>query len=110
ERGDALLVSAGLLPLLPYYVDPESSAEVQSAYEVNLRGLRFALLFDRGTLTVAPPGAARPDCRIAADPVAFMLVSYGRISPVKPALTGKLLAYGRKPWLGLRLTSLLKNP
>ncbi|MGH2735734.1 MAG: maleylpyruvate isomerase N-terminal domain-containing protein, partial [Actinomycetota bacterium] len=48
ERGDALLVSAGHLPLLPHYVDPESSAEVRLAYEDNLRGLRFALLFDRG--------------------------------------------------------------
>jgi hypothetical protein len=29
---------------------------------------------------------------------------------VVPVLTGKLLAWGRKPWLGVRLTSYLVTP
>ena len=50
------------------------------------------------------------DCHVSADPVALLLVSYGRQSQWVPALTGKLLAWGRKPWLGLRLTRYLVTP
>jgi hypothetical protein len=39
-----------------------------------------------------------------------MLVGYGRISQWGPMGRGKLLAYGRKPWLALKLSKLLRNP
>ena len=50
------------------------------------------------------------DCHVSADPVALLLVSYGRRSQWVPVLTGKLLAWGRKPWLGLRLVRYLVTP
>jgi hypothetical protein len=31
-------------------------------------------------------------------------------TPLLPALTGKVVAYGRKPWLGLKLAGWLNNP
>jgi hypothetical protein len=42
--------------------------------------------------------------------VALLLVSYGRISQWRPALTGKMVAWGRRPWLGLFLTHYLVRP
>jgi hypothetical protein len=49
-------------------------------------------------------------CRISADPAAHLLVTYGRAGPLGPALRGKITAGGRKPWLGLRLPRLFRQP
>ena len=46
----------------------------------------------------------------SAEPVALLLVAYGRRSQWGPVLTGKLVAWGRKPWAGLRLTRYLVTP
>ena len=47
-----------------------------------------------------PSGAA---AHLIADPATFVMLSLGRVSQVKAALTGKVIAYGRKPWLLARL-------
>ena len=49
-------------------------------------------------------------CRISADPGTYMLVTYGRSGAVIPVLTGKITASGRRPWLGLKLPLLFRNP
>ena len=46
--------------------------------------------------------ARKADCRISADPVAFLLTGAERESQWKALLTERMLAYGRKPWLALR--------
>ena len=114
DADSARTATLGLVPLLPHYVDREATADVRARVLLSLRGghggrARFVLAVDRGTLTVEDPGGL-VDCRISADPSAFMLVSYGRLSPLRPALTGKIVAYGRKPWLGLKLSGWLTNP
>jgi hypothetical protein len=65
---------------------------------------------DRGRLAVQPPDGQRVDCRISADPAAHLLVTYGRSGPLGPALRGKITTGGRKPWLGLRLPRLFRQP
>ena len=50
------------------------------------------------------------DCHVSADPVALLLVAYGRRSQWVPILTGRLVAWGRKPWLGVRLVRYLVAP
>ena len=50
------------------------------------------------------------DCHISADPVAFLIVAYGRGSQWPPVLGGKITAWGRKPWRAFGLTRLLMNP
>jgi hypothetical protein len=46
---------------------------------------------------------------ISADPATFMLMSYDRIGPVLPALSGKVLVWGRRPWLATRLGGVFKT-
>ena len=41
---------------------------------------------------------------------AFLLVAWGRISQWGAIPKGQLLAWGRKPWLGVQLRSWLRNP
>jgi putative sterol carrier protein len=67
-------------------------------------------VFDGGTLRIEEPTDAPVDTHISADPPTLLLMGYGRIGPVKPALTGKLFAWGRKPWLGMKMATLIRNP
>jgi hypothetical protein len=57
-------------------------------------------------VTFSPGPAPNADCRISADPVAFLLTGADRESQWKAVLTGKMLAFGRKPWLALRFKKL----
>jgi hypothetical protein len=50
------------------------------------------------------------DCRISADPVAFLLVAYGRQAQWRPVLLGRMTAWGRRPWRAFALKRLLVNP
>jgi uncharacterized protein (TIGR03083 family) len=107
---DARLLLAAALPMLPLLVDPAATAGVRARYDLRVRGgTRIGLVIRDGQLSV-DAGDGRVDCHVSADPVALVLVSYGRQSQWVPALTGKLLAWGRKPWLGLRLTHYLVAP
>jgi uncharacterized protein (TIGR03083 family) len=70
--------------------------------QLDLRGgPSLAFRFAGGALTVTPGPAARPDCRISADPVALLLIAYGRDGQWRHILAGRLLARGRKLWLAL---------
>ena len=84
---------------------------VTAAYAIQVRGgPEFVARFRDGDLIIEPADSRPVDCHILADPVAFLLVSYGRIGQWGPMLQGKLLAWGWKPWLGLKFKSLLRNP
>jgi uncharacterized protein (TIGR03083 family) len=111
-RVEANLVAAGALAILPQFVDLAAARGGSVAYELRLRGgPRVVLRISDGTLGVEPgtPGVA-VDCRISADPAAFLLVAYGRVGQWRPIVRGQLLAWGRRPWAALRLTSYVRNP
>jgi uncharacterized protein (TIGR03083 family) len=110
--GDARLILYGLTDLLPYAVDQEAARGFTGTYELRIRGgASFLLRFEDGHLTVSGsrPGDAA-DCRFSVEPVSFLMLGYGRISQVRPALTGKVLAWGRKPWLAAKFTQVLHPP
>jgi uncharacterized protein (TIGR03083 family) len=110
EPGDARLVLASALPLLPLLVDPVTTAHAHATYDLRVRGgTRVGLAIEDGALRVGAPDAP-VDCHVSADPVALLLVAYGRTSQWGPIFTGKLVAWGRKPWLGPKLVSYLVAP
>lgn len=87
------------------------AARVRATYDVRLRGGdSFYFIFNDGGLTVEEPSSRTVDCHISADPVAMLLVAFARQSQWTAIATGKLLAWGRKPWLGPQLRGLLRNP
>jgi len=107
---DARLVLAAVLPLLPLLINPVTTAHVRATYDLRVRGgTRIAIIVDGGSLTIARSLAA-VDCHVSADPVALLFVAYGRRTQWVPILTGRLVAWGRKPWLGTRLTRYLVTP
>jgi len=113
-RGDeANIVARGVLPVLPMVVARSAAAGASVSYELSLRGggPRVLIRVHEGDLTVEPlTGKAPVDCRVSADPAAFLLVAYGRVGQWGPVLRGQLFAWGRRPWAAIRLSSFTRNP
>lgn len=107
---DAHLVLYGVQSMLPLVADPAAVAGLTARFHVRLRGGdRFAVDVTDGKVRVGPV-AGRADCSLAADPVAFLLVGYGRMPQWRAIRVGKLMTWGRRPWLGLRFKGLFSNP
>jgi uncharacterized protein (TIGR03083 family) len=109
DAGDARLVIPGVVDLLPAYLNREAARGLRVRYELRLGDLRYLLTVDDGTASVGP-ATGSADCVITGDPVAFLLVGYGRISQWGPMLRGQLRAGGRKPWLGFKFGRLTVSP
>ncbi len=62
-----------------------------------------------GTGVVTEAGE-KADSVITADPVAFLLIGFGRVPQLPQILRGKLRAGGRKPWLAAEFGTLLAAP
>jgi hypothetical protein len=116
DRAHAALVLRGFMfPVLAALggamVDQERAAGVTATYHVRLRGGGAVYLrFDEGDLAVSDTAPGPVDCHLLVDPMAFLMVAWARTGQWSPIVRGKLVAYGRKPWLGLRLRSLIRNP
>ncbi len=92
-------------------VDQKAGAGVRATYDIRIReGGRYRFTFDDGALTIEGGSSDRVDCHISADAVAFLLVAWGRQSQWEAIAKGKIMAWGRKPWLGPKFRSLLRNP
>jgi hypothetical protein len=110
DAAQCVLMIDGLLPALPFYVKPEAVAGMKATYDLKLRGgPRLYFTIRDGTLTIDQASPGPIDCHISADPVAYVLVGYGRIGQLGPILSGKLVAWGRKPWLALRFATLFHS-
>lgn len=92
-------------------VNAEQVAGLRATYDLRIRGGdRFHFIFQDGALHIDDPRPRRVDCHISADPVALLMVLWNRQSPWSVIAGGKLLAWGRKPWWGPRLKTLIRNP
>jgi putative sterol carrier protein len=92
-------------------VNDAKAAGVQATYDLRIRGGdRFHFVFDNGSVRVEEPSSRRVDCHVSADPVAFLMVVWARQSHWTAIATGKLIAWGRKPWLGPQFRALMRNP
>jgi uncharacterized protein (TIGR03083 family) len=107
---EARLVQAAMLPRIALLLDRRATARIRASYDVHVRGgTRVTVRIDHGQAIVEGPGGT-VDCHVSADPVSLLLIAYGRRSQWGPVLAGKVAAWGRKPWLGLRLTHYLVPP
>ncbi|CAN5663747.1 maleylpyruvate isomerase family mycothiol-dependent enzyme [soil metagenome] len=108
---EARVLFEGLTPVLPFYVDERAAAGLTATIEIQLRGgPRAHLMFEDGSLVVDGPKQRRVHLFVSAEPVTLLLVAYGRVSAVAGLRRGRLLAWGRRPWLALSLPKLLRAP
>ncbi|WP_267889563.1 maleylpyruvate isomerase N-terminal domain-containing protein [Streptomyces sp. NRRL F-6492] len=112
-QDEARLVLGQSMPtMMTAALDPVEARGVSIAFDLAIKGgPRLAVVFGDGTVTVtrdAPPRAY--DCRIVADPVTFLLVSFRRTPIWKAVASGRMRAGGRRPWLATRLGRLVAAP
>jgi uncharacterized protein (TIGR03083 family) len=111
EACDARLVLSAAAAMLPLFVDANKARGVTASYKIHIRGgPSLVVRIVEGTARVEPSSSSPVDCHLSVDPLAFLLVGYGRIGQWGPIAKGQLVAWGRKPWLGLKFKNLFLNP
>ncbi len=100
----------------PHILEPATTQDLRARVQVRLRGYATTTYaFDSSSLTVSRHSVsrdsdARPDVVMSVEPVAFVQVAYRRSGLMRPILTGKALAWGRRPWLALEFPGFFQNP
>jgi hypothetical protein len=112
----AMAILGFLFPALSV-VDPrfpvvqERAAGVRARFDIRVRGAgRVHLVLDDGAASVEAASDRRVDCHLSGEPAALFLLIWSRRSQWHGALRGQLLVWGRRPWLGMRLPQMLRNP
>lgn len=106
-RPDAILVLQASITMVAEVVDPEATTGMHATFELRLRGgSRHRVRVDNGRVSL--DDAEGPvDCWINVDPVASLLLAYGRIGQWGQILRGRLIVGGRKPWLATKFARML---
>jgi hypothetical protein len=113
EPAHARLILVGAATaMLPLYVNADAARSVHATYEVRLRGGdRFVTVVDGPVVTMEPAPTDRGvDVHISLDPVAMLMVGYGRKGMWGEIAKGKMLAWGRRPWLAFGFPGLFHHP
>jgi uncharacterized protein (TIGR03083 family) len=111
DPADVELVVEGVERVLPGWVDPERARRLTATYALRLRGQGTTHLwsFRDGRLQVGQDGR-RPDVTISAHPAALLLVLYKRRPQWRAIARGRMLAWGRRPWLAFSLGGRFHQP
>jgi hypothetical protein len=108
---DATLILEAFRAMFPLAVNPATAGHLTAAYELRVGpGVRFVVRLTDGRATVEESVGQAVACRVAADPVALLLVGYGRMTQWPAIARGRLVAWGRRPWLGPRFPGLFYTP
>lgn len=107
---DARMIARASLVLAPHYVDPQATRGQHVTHRLLVRGgPRVRVRIDDGTASLEESDGPA-DCTIRAEPVAFVLLSFGRTSRWRAAARGRLLATGRRPWKALAFSRSFLRP
>jgi len=115
RRYAALVLGEFIVPVMQALdpralVDQQKAAGLKATFDLRLRGGdQFFFVFDDGAMHVEAPSDRRVDCHLSVDPAAMLLVGWGRKSQWPAIAKGRLVAWGRKPWLGPRFRPLIRT-
>lgn len=111
DRDRVDLAMPFLITAMPRVVDARAAAGHRACYELRVRGLaRLTVTFTNGTVAVHTEPSRRPDCVVMIEPITFFLLALGRRSAIGAIVRGKVLAWGRKPWLAPGFPALFSAP
>jgi len=100
-----------LLTAMPRVVDPRTTADRHARFAIGVwGGTRFGVTIADGTAAVTQEPPHRPDCTIVCEPVTFFLIALGRCNPLQAISRGRILAWGRKPWLAPNFPTYFRAP
>ena len=108
ESSDALLTLPAMWELLPRYIDPDAAAGFTGVLGIAVRGSQPVRVEIADGAAVLSLLEGKVDCRISADPVAFVSVGYGRATQWSQIVRGKMMATGSRPWLAFQFPRLLR--
>jgi hypothetical protein len=107
----AALVVDGYTRMDPVFVNPATTTGFTAAYRLRLReGDVHTVRFAQGQCVISPSDADPADCEISADPVAYLLVRAGRLSPWAAFALGLISGGGSRPDLAARYPDLFVFP
>ncbi|MEU7058112.1 maleylpyruvate isomerase family mycothiol-dependent enzyme [Streptomyces sp. NPDC046197] len=111
DRDRVLLCMPFLLSVMPRVADPAAMAGLTARYTIRLRGgPAFGVFVADGAVGVTQGSLDRSDCTILIEPVTFLLTALGRRGPWRSIAQGRVLTWGRKPWLAPRFPTLFVAP
>lgn len=96
---------------MPSLLDKTAAGRLKACFDLRLRGgSSFAVIVQDGEAIVESIPSRRVDCHISADPIAFFLLAMGLESQWPLIARGKLMTWGRRPWLAMRMPTLFVSP
>lgn len=110
DPADAALALAGVVQVLPLLLDAERARHLRLRCQLHIRhGASVVIVVEDGALHIEPSSDRSVDCHLTVDPLTFLLVSFHRIGTTGPLLRGKVVPWGRRPWLVARLQASLSS-
>lgn len=107
----ARLAIFGFMPYLHEFVNHEVAKRLDATYELRIRGGWWVYAtVSNGNLSISEYTDRGVDCHLSVDPVAYLLVGFNRENQWSAIAKGKILAWGRKPWLALTFGRLFDSP
>jgi hypothetical protein len=108
---NALLVLSGYRRCYGSWLDGEAASGLTAGYRIELRGAdAFTVRVSAGVCHLEPRDTGVVDCTIAADPVAYLLIRSGRMTPWDAIALGLYSTGGPRPELGLTFMDLFAYP
>jgi hypothetical protein len=111
--GTARLIISLVFPeMMPRTVHQDRAGDLRALVHLHVRGgVTIGLDIDGGKVrTVRDPVSRRADCHISVDPVGFLLAASGRASQRRQIAAGRMIPYGRRPWLAPQVSRLFGFP
>jgi len=106
DQSDAVHVVRGGLAFCPLVIHHDLARERPITFRLRCRGVPTSIwVFCEGELTISPDQGQPVDLHLRVDPVTFMLLGFGRQSPLTAALLGRARTWGRKPLAAFRIPS-----
>ena len=106
HQPDAVHVVRGGFAFCPLVIDHDLAREHPITYRLLCRGVPTSIWrFSDAGLTISPEVPDRVDLHLRVDPVTFMLLGFGRRSPLLATVLGRAVSWGRKPLAAFRVPS-----
>jgi hypothetical protein len=103
---DNAAMRLALSTVLPFAFHPDGARGLRATYAMHIKGTEpIVYSVDDGTIRVQGNKAA-VDCHLGVDPTAFLLVTLGVMPQWQAILSGKMRAWGRRPWLSARMSKM----
>lgn len=104
------VAAAVMSEMLPRIVDERAASGFTGSFEVRVRGgQRFVLRIAGNKVSSELADGQRADCVLTLSAFPALLLGYDRVPLWRVIASGQALAYGPRPWLGLRFDRLFQK-